>query len=1070
MKYFWKRIRMVMTLVIALSFICLSSVAAFGDVFYVSGDGKKNSGSSVPGDWSPSNCFPNLQAAIRLMSPGDEVVVDDGTYYVENGNFINTDKVNIPNGPSRDKFTVIKARHPLMVRIENRGTLNYYDSFVKLGSTSKYIHIDGFICVFSNTNYPPYMFYLGGSYCKITNCIAVRKGVADNYCSSFVMAGTYNLIEDCAATGHSRYLFMTGGANSSARYNIFRRCVGRTDYSDSNQPMAAFCFYGNNSGTSTNNMLFQNCIAIDGNQMSTGLGQYSFVWGGFYFPKNAFQAKLQGCIVLNQDAIYGGFAPLEMKGGELVMENCISWGNKNSSGTIQALNLRGSGNGITIDHCTFGACDAGIGNYNSGSAGSKILTNTLFWGNKSIGKVGTWGISRGNAFYPSEQAFGEKPVLLNSGSIRYILRAEGSTVGAQVIKRYGKPGSFWGEAGYDKLQDGTGGQQDLDLWPWPNEQRIRAMFRETNNPNSGASPTVNDTRRGFCEDGQTLTKYIWEYLGNSIPSEIYGDSENATPIASAGKDVTVQDSGHDGYEIVSLDGSGSDDPDGAIVSYVWKENGTQIAQGEMANVQLAVGIHDITLEVTDNEGATDSDVVRVTVQSSNGSSLVISEVSALNPSDQNVTIRWITDQPANGKVEYGMDSSYGEVSSLDSSLSRNHCMVLTGLTANTTYHFRVISQDGSGNTGTSNDYTFTTLPDHSNGYTSIWIEAENGVINSPMRIETDNSASNGEYIATPQGTGNSTNPSAEAIYDVDIKQGRDYYIWLLMYGPSPDNDALYIGPNGSFDRVYPSEPGQYEWVRVEVDHKSDNYIHHLNAGINRIAIGHGEELARADKILITDSPNPPTSVGDTTPPSDVRNFTAVPGDRQVTLTWTNPTDSDFAGVIIRYRTDTWPSDYNDGQLVCKRKGAPGSSDSFVHTGLQNGTTYYYSAFTYDSSGNYSQTARAVATPGSTTGNQPPTASISALPTSGESPLTVAFSGSGSDSDGTITSYSWNFGDGATSTSQNPTHTYARVSSDTQYTVTLTVTDNDGATGQATTTITVNPDATPPAPPSGITVN
>jgi len=35
MKYFWKRIRMVMTLVIALSFVCLSSVAAFGEVFFM---------------------------------------------------------------------------------------------------------------------------------------------------------------------------------------------------------------------------------------------------------------------------------------------------------------------------------------------------------------------------------------------------------------------------------------------------------------------------------------------------------------------------------------------------------------------------------------------------------------------------------------------------------------------------------------------------------------------------------------------------------------------------------------------------------------------------------------------------------------------------------------------------------------------------------------------------------------------------------------------------------------------------------------------------------------------------
>ena len=42
---------------------------------------------------------------------------------------------------------------------------------------------------------------------------------------------------------------------------------------------------------------------------------------------------------------------------------------------------------------------------------------------------------------------------------------------------------------------------------------------------------------------------------------------------------------------------------------------------------------------------------------------------------------------------------------------------------------------------------------------------------------------------------------------------------------------------------------------------------------------------------------------DTTAPGDVANFNATPGPAQITLTWTNPTDTDFAGVMIRYRTD-----------------------------------------------------------------------------------------------------------------------------------------------------------------------
>ncbi|HKG26431.1 MAG TPA: PKD domain-containing protein, partial [Thermomicrobiales bacterium] len=51
---------------------------------------------------------------------------------------------------------------------------------------------------------------------------------------------------------------------------------------------------------------------------------------------------------------------------------------------------------------------------------------------------------------------------------------------------------------------------------------------------------------------------------------------------------------------------------------------------------------------------------------------------------------------------------------------------------------------------------------------------------------------------------------------------------------------------------------------------------------------------------------------------------------------------------------------------------------------------------------------------------PPTAGFSGAPTSGTSPLSVAFSDS---STGSPTSWNWDFGDGATSTAQNPTHTY-----------------------------------------------
>jgi PKD repeat protein len=56
-------------------------------------------------------------------------------------------------------------------------------------------------------------------------------------------------------------------------------------------------------------------------------------------------------------------------------------------------------------------------------------------------------------------------------------------------------------------------------------------------------------------------------------------------------------------------------------------------------------------------------------------------------------------------------------------------------------------------------------------------------------------------------------------------------------------------------------------------------------------------------------------------------------------------------------------------------------------------------------------------------NHPPTASPTALPTSGFAPLTVQFTANATDLDGDPLTYLWQFGDGATSTEANVNHTY-----------------------------------------------
>ncbi|GAB4525815.1 MAG: hypothetical protein OHK0046_42040 [Anaerolineae bacterium] len=87
------------------------------------------------------------------------------------------------------------------------------------------------------------------------------------------------------------------------------------------------------------------------------------------------------------------------------------------------------------------------------------------------------------------------------------------------------------------------------------------------------------------------------------------------PIPEAGSDQTVTDGDSNGSQDVTLDGSGSSDSDGTIVSYSWQENGVEIATGVNPTVDVAVGVHTITLVVTDDDGATGIDTVVIEVLS-----------------------------------------------------------------------------------------------------------------------------------------------------------------------------------------------------------------------------------------------------------------------------------------------------------------------------------------------------------------------------------------------------------------------------------------------------------------------
>jgi hypothetical protein len=77
------------------------------------------------------------------------------------------------------------------------------------------------------------------------------------------------------------------------------------------------------------------------------------------------------------------------------------------------------------------------------------------------------------------------------------------------------------------------------------------------------------------------------------------------------------------------------------------------------------------------------------------------------------TITWNTNENSDSQVNYGTTVSYGQSSTLNSSMVTFHSVTLSSLSAATTYHFMVNSRDTFGNLATSTDNTFITslLPD-----------------------------------------------------------------------------------------------------------------------------------------------------------------------------------------------------------------------------------------------------------------------------------------------------------------------------------------------------------------------
>ncbi len=121
----------------------------------------------------------------------------------------------------------------------------------------------------------------------------------------------------------------------------------------------------------------------------------------------------------------------------------------------------------------------------------------------------------------------------------------------------------------------------------------------------------------------------------------------------------------------------------------------------LGNFTFTVGVQDSSSPV---KSATKQLSIKVVAP---GASVAISNVASSNITNTSAIITWTTDKPSTSQVTYGITTTYGSSTPLNSSRVISHSVTITGLSPGTTYNYQAISSI-TGFTARSSNYTFKT--------------------------------------------------------------------------------------------------------------------------------------------------------------------------------------------------------------------------------------------------------------------------------------------------------------------------------------------------------------------------
>ena len=334
--------------------------------------------------------------------------------------------------------------------------------------------------------------------------------------------------------------------------------------------------------------------------------------------------------------------------------------------------------------------------------------------------------------------------------------------------------------------------------------------------------------------------------------------------------------------------------------------------------------------------------ISVTSGTSASAAPIISGVGASSIGETGATISWMTDVPSDSLVEYGNSENLGSSAS-SVTLTTSHSVFLSGLATDTNYQFRVVSKPigGVAFQTTSSMHDFTTL-------------AVPVIIDPPANITSVSSS--------VSGSGASVSFATDEITTAQIEYGTDTSYGSVVLGSSSQQSGTLP--------IAGLQPGTYHF-RVKAVDAGDNITYSEDHSF--VIAGIASSPAPAASLVVSAPAGGAAqssggggsggsggsgSAGAASAPVPVPNLVTAEGaDSQIEFSWNNPETSGFAGTVIVRKAGSYPESPTDGQTIYN-----GPRETFTDTALANGTTYYYSIYSYGSAGQYSNPIRVSTAP------------------------------------------------------------------------------------------------------------